>query len=69
MSCIVSPDLLSGLFILEVWWSAHLAAIYVPALQWVFRMEPIMSLEWPRIGLMSLSVILGVEIDKWLKRQ
>jgi Ca2+-transporting ATPase len=48
---------------------AHLAAIYLPALQWIFRMEPIMPLEWLRIGLISLTVILVVEIDKWLRRR
>jgi magnesium-transporting ATPase (P-type) len=48
---------------------AHLAAIYVPAMQWVFRMEPILPLEWLRIGLISLTVVLAVEIDKWLRRR
>ncbi|MBM4284913.1 MAG: HAD-IC family P-type ATPase [Deltaproteobacteria bacterium] len=48
---------------------AHLAAIYLPAMQWVFRMEPIGATEWLRIGLMSLTVILAVEIDKWLRRR
>jgi magnesium-transporting ATPase (P-type) len=47
---------------------AHLAAIYLPALQWVFRMEPINMAEWLRIGLVSVSVILLVEIDKLLRR-
>jgi Ca2+-transporting ATPase len=48
---------------------AHVAAIYVPALQWVFRMEPILPMEWLRIGLISLTVVLAVEIDKWLRRR
>jgi Ca2+-transporting ATPase len=48
---------------------AHVAAIYVPALQWVFRMEPILPVEWLRIGLISLTVVLAVEIDKWLRRR
>lgn len=47
---------------------AHLAAIYVPALQWIFRMEPIVGEEWLRIGLVSLTVVIAVEIDKWLRR-
>lgn len=47
---------------------AHLAAIYVPALQWIFRMEPIVGGEWLRIGLVSLTVVIAVEIDKWLRR-
>jgi Ca2+-transporting ATPase len=48
---------------------AHLGAIYVPAMQWIFRMEPIMASEWLRIGLMSLTVVIAVEIDKWLRRR
>jgi Ca2+-transporting ATPase len=47
---------------------AHLAAIYLPALQWVFRMEPILPLEWLRIGLVSVTVIIVVEIDKLARR-
>ena len=48
---------------------AHLAAIYLPALQWIFRLEPIGAMEWLRIGLMSLTVVIAVEIDKWLRRR
>jgi magnesium-transporting ATPase (P-type) len=48
---------------------AHLAAIYVPAMQWIFRMEPIGTTEWLRIGLMSLSVVIAMEVDKWLRRR
>jgi len=47
---------------------AHLAAIYVPTMQWLFRMEPISALEWFRIGVASITVIVLVEIDKWLRR-
>ncbi len=47
---------------------AHLAAIYVPTMQWLFRMEPISALEWVRIGVASFTVIVLVEIDKWLRR-
>jgi len=47
---------------------AHLAAIYLPVLQWLFRMEPINTLEWIRIGVASCTVIVLVEIDKWLRR-
>lgn len=47
---------------------AQLAAIYVPALQWLFRLEPIMPLEWIRIGLISVTVIIAVEIDKLVRR-
>ena len=47
---------------------AHLAAIYLPSMQWVFRMEPIAPLEWLHIGVASMTVIVLVEIDKWLRR-
>jgi magnesium-transporting ATPase (P-type) len=47
---------------------AHIAAIYLPALQFVFRMEPINTAEWLRICLVSVSVILVVEVDKLLRR-
>jgi Ca2+-transporting ATPase len=47
---------------------AHLAAIYLPTLQWVFRMEPITPLEWLRILLISVSVVVVVEIDKLARR-
>jgi Ca2+-transporting ATPase len=47
---------------------AHLAAIYLPALQWVFRMEPITPLEWVRILLISVTVVVVVEIDKLVRR-
>ncbi len=46
---------------------AQLAFIYVPALQWVFRTEPITTQEWINIMIMSLSVILVVEIDKLIR--
>ncbi len=48
---------------------AHLAAIYLPAMQWIFRMEPIGAMEWLRIGLVSFTVVIAVEIDKWLRRR
>ncbi|MBM4286677.1 MAG: HAD-IC family P-type ATPase [Deltaproteobacteria bacterium] len=47
---------------------AHLAAIYVPAMQWIFRMEPLTGIDWLRIGLISLTVVIVVEIDKLLRR-
>lgn len=47
---------------------AHLAAIYLPALQWVFRMEPLTLTEWLRIALLSFTVVVVVEIDKLVRR-
>lgn len=48
---------------------AQIAVIYVPALQWVFRTEPIGTAEWFRILSVAFSVIIVVEIDKWLRRK
>jgi magnesium-transporting ATPase (P-type) len=48
---------------------AQLAAIYLPFMQWIFRMEPIMPMEWLRIGLVSVTVVIVVEIDKFLRRR
>ncbi len=48
---------------------AHLAAIYLPAMQWLLRMEPIGAGDWARIGLISLTVVIAVELDKWLRRR
>ncbi|MEJ5329011.1 MAG: HAD-IC family P-type ATPase [Desulfobaccales bacterium] len=47
---------------------AQLAAIYLPSMQWLFRMEPIGLVEWLRIGLVSSSVIILVEFDKLVRR-
>lgn len=48
---------------------SQLAAVYVPALQWVFRTEPITGNEWLRILLMALTVVGVVELDKWWRRR
>ncbi len=48
---------------------AQIAFIYVPALQWVFRTEPISAEDWRNILIIALSVIVVVEIDKWLRRR
>ncbi|MBM4141453.1 MAG: cation-transporting P-type ATPase [Nitrospira sp.] len=48
---------------------AQLSVIYVPALQWVFRTEPITTDEWLQILIVSATVILVVEIDKWMRRR
>lgn len=48
---------------------AQIAFIYVPALQWVFRTEPISAEDWRNILIIALSVIVVVEIDKWLRRK
>jgi Ca2+-transporting ATPase len=48
---------------------AQLAVIYAPGLSWIFQTEPLTVAEWAKIIVMSLSVILVVEIDKWLRRR
>lgn len=47
---------------------AQLSVIYVPALQWVFRTEPIALNEWVNILIVSITVIIIVEVDKWHRR-
>lgn len=48
---------------------AQLAFIYAPPLQWIFRTEALNGIEWVRIILVSFTVIVVVEIDKWLRRR
>jgi Ca2+-transporting ATPase len=47
---------------------AQLASIYVPALQWVFKTESLTAIEWMKIAAMSFTVIVVVELDKWIRR-
>ncbi|HPX60269.1 MAG TPA: HAD-IC family P-type ATPase [Deltaproteobacteria bacterium] len=46
---------------------AHLAFIYAPPLQWIFRSVPLGAEEWVRILAVSASVLVVVELDKWLR--
>lgn len=46
---------------------AQLAVIYVPAFQWIFRTEPITLMEWGKIALVTSTIILAVELDKWAR--
>jgi Ca2+-transporting ATPase len=48
---------------------AHLAVIYVPAFQWIFRTVPLALTEWGEILLASITIIAAVEIDKWMRRR
>jgi Ca2+-transporting ATPase len=48
---------------------AQIAVVYVPALQWVFRTEPLTGAEWIQIGLVALTVVLAVELDKLIRRK
>jgi Ca2+-transporting ATPase len=48
---------------------AQLAVIYVPALRWVFRTEPLSIDEWILIAFISVTVFIAVEIDKAVRRR
>jgi magnesium-transporting ATPase (P-type) len=61
-----NPFLLYGLVASVL---AQLASIYFFAFQWVLRTEPLSLAEWIKIAVMSLTVILVVEIDKWTRRK
>jgi magnesium-transporting ATPase (P-type) len=46
---------------------AQLSVIYVPAFQWIFRTVPIKIIEWVQIFMVSTTIILVVEMDKWIR--
>ncbi len=48
---------------------AQIGSIYIPTLQWIFETHPLTGAEWVRVGWMSLTVILLVEVDKWIRRK
>ena len=47
---------------------AQLAVLYVPAFQWIFRTVPLTMTEWLEVGLVTVTVVIAVEIDKWIRR-
>lgn len=48
---------------------AQLAVLYAPPLQWIFRTVPLSWQEWIQIIAVSSSVLLAVELDKWLRKR
>jgi magnesium-transporting ATPase (P-type) len=46
----------------------HIGALYFPPAQYVLRVEPVPFETWPRILAVALSVIIAVELHKWLRR-
>ena len=48
---------------------AQIAVIYVPAMQWIFRTVPLSLADWAWITLVAVSVVIVVEIDKWMRRR
>jgi len=47
---------------------AQVVVVYVPALQWVFRTEALALVDWIKIGLVALTVVVAVEVDKAIRR-
>lgn len=66
ISVMSNPFLLFGMIAAT---SAHLAVLYVPAFQWVFRTTPLAGAEWLEVLSASVTIILAVEADKWLRRR
>ena len=48
---------------------AHLAVLYVPALQYVFRTVPLDFGQWCLIVIFSVTILFGVELDKFIRRR
>lgn len=48
---------------------AQIAFIYLPSLRWIFRTEPLTLHDWYLVILVSVSVIVLVEFDKYLRRR
>jgi Ca2+-transporting ATPase len=48
---------------------AHLAVLYVPALQYIFRTVPLDFGQWVIVVVSSVTVVIGVELDKFMRRR
>lgn len=48
---------------------AQVAFVYAPPLQWIFRTVPLSAAEWVQILAVAASVLVVVEVDKWLRRR
>jgi magnesium-transporting ATPase (P-type) len=57
------------LFSLLAAFFTQLAVLYVPALQFVFRTVPLSISEWLHIAVVTSTVIIGVEMDKWIRKK
>jgi Ca2+-transporting ATPase len=66
MSLMTNPFLL---FSMVAAFFAQMAVIYVPALQWIFRTVPLSGSEWLQIAPVTVTVIIAVEVDKWIRRR
>ncbi len=48
---------------------AHMAVLYVPPMQFIFRTEPLSATVWVQILLITTTVLGAVEMDKWIRRR
>ncbi|MEE8185903.1 MAG: HAD-IC family P-type ATPase [Thermodesulfobacteriota bacterium] len=48
---------------------AQLAVLYVPTLQYIFRTVPLAIHEWIEIGVVTFTIVIVVEIDKYIRRR
>ena len=48
---------------------AQMAVLYVPAFQWIFRTVPLAINEWAEILLVTVTIVIVVEIDKFIRRK
>jgi Ca2+-transporting ATPase len=48
---------------------AQMAVLYVPAFQWIFRTVPLSMTEWLEVGLVTVTIVIAVEFDKWIRRR
>ena len=48
---------------------AQMAVIYVPALQWIFRTVPLSLHEWGEILIITVTILIAVETDKFIRRK
>lgn len=48
---------------------AHLAVLYVPSFQWVFRTAPLAVPEWIEVISVSITVVFVVEVEKAIRRK
>lgn len=47
----------------------HVAALYLPATQWLLRVEPVDPQAWLRVVAVAATVLVAVEVDKFLRRR
>ena len=66
MSLVKNPFLLASLCAA---FFAQLAVIYVPALQWIFRTEAISLMGWVEILSVTITIVIAVEADKWIRQK